>query len=62
MNDFATITGKLGVHVTTTTHKTQRAAELAAKRAIKSGAADSAAVWTGGPFDSRQVAVFGRGL
>lgn len=43
---FATITSRLGVHAGTTTHNTQRAAEIAARKAIASGHADSAAVWT----------------
>lgn len=42
---FATITSKCGVHVDTTAHRTQRAAEMAARRSIKAGTADSAAVY-----------------
>lgn len=53
---FAAITSRLGVHVTTTQHATQRAAEMAARKAIKTGAADSAAVWTA----TSQVSSFGR--
>lgn len=54
---FSTITSKLGVHVDTTNHSTQRAAENAARRALKSGAADSAAVWTKG----NAISYFGSG-
>lgn len=54
---FSTITSKLGVHIDTTTHATQRAAEMAARKAIKSGAADSAAVWTRG----NAISFFGTG-
>lgn len=54
--EFATITARLGVHVATTQHTTQRAAEMAARKAIKSGAADSAAVWNA----ATQVNLFGR--
>lgn len=54
---FSTITSKLGVHVDTTTHSTQRAAEMAARKALKSGAADSAAVWT----ENEAIRYFGSG-
>lgn len=54
---FSTITSKLGVHVDTTNHSTQRAAEMAARKAIKSGAADSAAVWT----KNEAISYFGTG-
>jgi hypothetical protein len=54
---FATITARLGVHQATTQHATQRAAEMAARKAIKAGAADSAAVWTA----TEMVNLFGRG-
>jgi hypothetical protein len=54
---FAAITSKLGIHVDTTNHKTRRAAEMTARRAIKSGTADSAAVWTAG----NPVSYFGSG-
>jgi hypothetical protein len=43
---FTTITSRLGVHVNSSTHATQRAAELAARKAIAHGDADSAAIWT----------------
>jgi hypothetical protein len=42
---FAAVTSKLGVHAATTPHRTQRAAELAARKAIREGRADSAAVY-----------------
>jgi hypothetical protein len=51
---FATITARLGVHVATTRHATRRAADMAARKAIRSGVADSAAVWTA----TEQVAAF----
>lgn len=35
-----------GTHTRTTQHNTRRSAEAAAQRAIKTGAADTAAVWT----------------
>jgi hypothetical protein len=54
---YAAITSKLGVHVVTTTHDTQRAAEIACRRSIRSGAADSAAVWSA----TEQIAIFGSG-
>jgi hypothetical protein len=54
---FSAITSKLGVYVDTTTHASQRTAEMAARRAIKSGAADSAAVWTQG----NAISYFGSG-
>jgi hypothetical protein len=54
---FSTITSKLGVYVTTTNHSTQRAAEMAARRAIKSSTADSAAVWT----EHNAISYFGTG-
>ncbi|MEV1157769.1 hypothetical protein AB0J27_20455 [Micromonospora chokoriensis] len=54
---FATITARLGVHVATTQHASQRAAEIAARKAIRSGKADSAAVWTA----TDKVAIFGAG-
>lgn len=56
-SQFATVTSKLGVHVATTTHATQRAAELAAGRAVEGGAADSAAVYRG----QEAVRFFGSG-
>lgn len=55
--NFATITSTLGVQTCTTTHSTRRAAEMAARQAIRSGAADSAAVWTA----TEAVAFFGQG-
>ncbi len=53
---FATITSRLGIHQATTQHATQRAAEMAARKALKAGLADSASVWTA----TAQVASFGR--
>jgi len=55
--NFTTITSRLGVHVNTSTHATQRAAETAARKAIAHGEADSAAVWT----DTKAIAFFGSG-
>lgn len=54
---YTAITSKLGVHVDSTTHQTQRAAEMAARRAIKSGVVDSAAVWSNG----QPLSYFGMG-
>lgn len=54
---YSTITSKLGVHIDTTSHATRRAAEMAARRAIKTGNADSAAVWTAG----NAISYFGTG-
>lgn len=54
---FATITARSGIHLATTQHQTRRAAEVAARKAVKSGDADSAAVWTA----TEQVALFGIG-
>lgn len=65
---YSTITSKLGVHVDTTTHKTRRAAEMVARRAIKSGLADSAAVYVKddprmrpSTYGSTAVSYFGTG-
>jgi nucleotide-binding universal stress UspA family protein len=60
---FTAITSKLGVHVDTTTHATQRAAEMAARRAIKAGAADSAAVYVkdASAYGSTAISYLGSG-
>lgn len=47
MNNFTAITSKLGVHVGSTNHRTADAAAKAARAAIRTGKADSAAVWSG---------------
>jgi len=54
---FSTITSKLGIYVTTTNHTTKDGAKRAARKAIKSGVADSAAIYT----DGVAVAYFGSG-
>ena len=45
MNTYAAVTSRLGVHVETIPAATQRAAEMAARKAIREGRADSAAVY-----------------
>jgi hypothetical protein len=59
---YVTLTSKLGVHVASSKHPTRRAAETKAKLAIRTGAADSAAVWTDGDWSlAEPVAYFGSG-
>lgn len=54
---FALITSRLGVHVSTTEHATERAARMAFNRARKAGAVDSGAAYVG----SDAVAFYGSG-
>jgi hypothetical protein len=56
-NEYAAITGRLGIHVATSSFPTQQAATDYANDMIRLGLADSAGIW----HDDKQVAVLGLG-
>jgi nucleotide-binding universal stress UspA family protein len=60
---YTAITSRLGIHIDSTSHTTQRAAEMAARRAIKNGTADSAAIYVkdNSPYGSTAINYFGTG-
>lgn len=56
---YTTMISKLGVHVTNITRPTQRGAEMAARKAIKAGHGDSAAIFA--PTGDNPVKYLGSG-